>query len=404
MSQTLFTSSGFASAAASGDDWREVGRKILESLDSIRTPDDGMNVGFIYATDHLGGDVASLLSLLKNVTRIKAWYGATGSGICANGQSLAGRCAAVAMIGKMNDNDIHHLVIPPDFDGTLDAPTQKWMQANPMAMLSVMHGLLCQPAADALEILRETNGVFSAGGFAGGRQGGLHIANGQIISDQYISGFLLANSNNVLVSTAQSTVAAGPAYSVTGCSGHMITSLDDKPAFDVLRQSIEQIQLPPILQAEGHGIPHLAQAERRGHIHAAFAVKGTDTGAILVRNITGADEESKTLSVAYPVSRGQAMQFVYRDSHTALDGLAANFQLLRDRAIQAHPQGRFEPKALLHFGCGARVPDMMTGDMADEAELAKQIFGKIPMCGFYTAAEICNGHIYGYTGVSILMI
>lgn len=412
MAHTLFTSSGFASAYATGEDWRDIGRKILESLESIRTPDDGMNIGFLYASDPLGGDVASLLSLLKNVTRIKAWYGATGAGICANGQSVAGQPAAVAMIGRLPEGSFHELVIPPDFTGTLDDDTQSWMQKNPMAVLSVMHGLLCPPAADALDVLRETNGIFSAGGFASGRQGGIHIAGGNVVSDRYISGFLLGNSENLLVSAAQGTVRAGSTSVVTGCRGNMITSIDDKPAFDALRAAIEQIQLPPVLthdegddtsEADAEKIK-AAQPERRGHIHAAFGVKGTDTGAVLVRNITQADEESKTLSVAHPVYRGQSIQFVYRDMHTALDGLAANFQTLRDRAILAHPQGRFEPKALLHFGCGARLQDVMTGEMADEAAIAQRIFGKIPMCGFYTAAEICNGHVYGYTGLSILII
>ena len=62
MTALLQTSSAFASATAQGADWRDVGRQILEALESIRTPDDGMNIGFLYVTSQLAADLQNLLT------------------------------------------------------------------------------------------------------------------------------------------------------------------------------------------------------------------------------------------------------------------------------------------------------------------------------------------------------
>jgi small ligand-binding sensory domain FIST len=182
---------------------------------------------------------------------------------------------------------------------------------------------------------------------------------------------------------------------ITACQDNVILQIDDAPALDVLHDSIDSIHLTPT----GEKPP-----TRRGHIHAAFPVSGVDTGAVMVRNITQADEESGALTIAHEFRQGDAVQFIYRDRQTAMEDLTATLKSLHERAGKSVGPANLQPKALFYFGCAARMPEAPGFVNDDEATLAKTIFGNIPMAGFYTAAEICNGHVYGYTGVAVLIV
>jgi len=391
MAAILHTSSQFACVTASGADWREVGRKILESLESIRTEGDGMTLGFLYATEKLCPDFAALLTLLKSVTRIDNWYGATGAGICGNGISHVGVPAATVMIGRLPEGSFHSLVLPSDFSGILPALTHQWLASHqPSAMLT--HGLLCAPAARTLDVLREKHGLYTAGGFSSTRNGCIHIAGAQVVADHPLSGVLLDEAVQIMVASSQGCIPAGPAGEITSCHENTIDEIDGRPALDVLQDAVEHIQLPA---------DNTETATRKGHIHAAFPVSGIDTGALMVRNITIADEENRSIAVAHHFHPGDTIQFIYRDRLTAMSDLLVTLKDLHKRARHMVGEANLKPKALLYFGCTARMPDSRD---SDEAVLIRDIFGDIPMAGFYTAAEVCNGHVYGYTGVAVLIL
>lgn len=392
MTAILHTSTHFACVVADGADWREVGRKLLEAIESIRTDNDGMSIGFLYTTDDLAPDYGSLLSLLKNITHIPEWFGATGAGICGNGISYAGKPAASVMIGRLPQDSFHAFNLPADFTGILPQGVRKWINTH-HASIALTHGLLCAPAARALDVLREKEGVYTVGGFSSGRTGGIHAASAALVADDPVSGVIIDDGLQFMVTSSQGCLPAGPAGQITECRDNIIVEIDGRPALDVLHDCIDDIKLEPT----GENPP-----SRKGHIHAGFPVPGVDTGAMMVRNITNADENEKTLSIAHSFVRGDAIQFIYRDRFTATDDLTMTLKNLHDRARHAVGEANLKPKALLYFGCAARMPEADGSN--DEAMLTKAIFGDIPMAGFYTAAEVCNGHVYGYTGVAVLIL
>lgn len=386
MTALLQTSAAFASAMAHGADWREVGRKLLEALESIRTENDGMNLGFIYATQELNADLVSLLALLKNVSHVQHWYGATGQGICGNGISIAEKPAAVAMIGKMPPGSFQGFTLQEG--GALPATLRAWL-ANHTPGAAITHGILCAQAATRLTYLRERDGIYAVGGFAGGSQRGSHITDSIVVRDEALSGVLLDSNIRIMTATSFGCINAGVSGRITKCTGNVIHTIDDKPAFDFLRKNIDTLEL------------EAGTKTRQGHVHAAFPVSGIDTSAFLVRNITDANEKSGDLTIAHHFTRGDAVQFVYRDQTTTMRDMSQVLTGLYARASSDLGAANLKPKALLYFGCGARLPVHESGD---EPMLIKRIFGDIPMAGFYTAAEICNGLVYGYTGVIILFL
>ncbi len=391
MTAILQTSSAFASATASGADWREVGRKILESLESVRTDQDGMNVGFLYTTPHLAADMSPLLSLLKSVTRIQAWYGSTGQGICGGGLSFSGMPAAVAMIGKMPQGSFTGYAMTEHDNGSLPESIHAWM-ASHLAGCSITHGVLCAQAAQQLRQIRERDGLYTIGGFTGASQGGVHICDGAVARPgEPLSGLVLDGNIRIMSAASFGCLPAGPTGRITKCNGNTIESIEDMPAAAFLHDAIDQLHIED---------PDPERA-RHGHVHAAFPITGSDQTTFLMRNITEVDDSKGHISIAHHFERGDLVRFVYRDRVTASTDLTQTATGLYARAAAEHGATNLQPKAILYFGCGARLP---MGDGTDEAAILKSVFGDVPMAGFYTAAEICNGHVYGYTGIIVLLL
>lgn len=389
MTAILETSSMFASATAEGVDWRDVGRKILEKLESVRTDDDGMSIGFLYVTDPLAEDLASLLALLKNITRIQNWYGSVGTGICGGGKSFAGLPAAVAMIGRLPAGSFQGFQFAQKDTGGLPASLRLW-STDREAGVAVVHGILGQAAVSRMTMARERDGLYTVGGFTSQLIGGAHIAEGTLLHEPALSGVAIDSAVRIMTATSMGCHPAGTIGRITQCGDSAIHSIDDKPALDFLKEAVENLD-PGMKNGD----------ERAGNIHAAFPVTGSDTVSYLVRNITGVDEKSGTLNVAHNFARGDSVRFVYRDNKTAEADLARTLAGLHARATAESGATNHRPKGVLYFGCGARQPREGT---ADEAAIIRDVLGDVPMAGFYTAAEICNGHVFGYTGVVLLFL
>ena len=390
----LLTSTAFACMAASGIDWRDIGRKILEKIETVRTEEDGMTIGFLYVTQELGHDMPSLLSLLKNVTRIAHWYGASGQGICGNGVSYVGVPAASVMIGRLPAGSFHGFTLPLN-DATIMPPElQAWMKTH-LPVAAITHGVLSASSVTRLGVAREREGLFTVGGFAVGHSGGQHVADSAVVSDHPLSGVVVDHTARVLTGTSFGCTPAGVAGRITSCRGNVIETIDNEPAFAFLRRAVDRLKIEE-------------EAEPHGHVHAAFPVVGSDTNILLMRNITAADEKTETLTIAHSFARGDAIQFVWRDRHTTLSDLARTVRGLHARAASETGMPNPKPKAILYFGCGARLPqyegDPAGGVADDEADISRVVMGDVPMAGFYTAAEICNGHVFGYTGVIVLFL
>lgn len=376
MTAILQTSSIFASSSASGADWREVGRKILESLETVRTENDGMCVGFIYVTNALKDDLPALLTLLKNVTRIQDWHGASAHGVCGSGKSYAEVPAASVLIGRLLPDSFHGFTHAPT--DALPDETRAWLSSH-AASIVVTHGQLTPHSAAQLSSIRDNHMLYCIGGFSD-----LHVAKGAL-TQAPLSGLIFGANTRVMTGISYGCVLTGAPGRITKCSGSVIETINDKPAYQVLYESLREIEL------EGEN--------RKGNVHAAFPVPGADTSSYLTRNITAADEDTGTITVAHNFARGDTIRFAYRDAMTATMDLTQALTGLYARGSAEMGAANFKPKAILYFGCGARM------DAAnDEAALIRHVFGDVPMAGFYATGEICNGHVYGYAGIVTLFL
>lgn len=405
---TLVTSPRFASTAATGADWREITRALLESIEPLRRGDVAYTIGFLYVTDLLVDDLGSMLDLIRSVTGIEHWVGSVGLGVCASGASHVDVPAASLMVGAVPAESFRVFPISDLTMSAARAVLEPWLEAQ-SPMLCLTHGdpMTDHDPALLLAELERLSGGFIAGGLTSSRHAHLQIADK--VGAGGVGGVIFADDIPVATTVSQGCTPLGPVHTITRAEDHVIMELDGREAFAVFTDDLKicagaktgtEIGSEAIEKAFFHDdappddtIRHLFQ----GEIHVAFPVAGSDQTDYMVRNLIGIDPESGWIAVPYPIAEGDRMMFVHRDPETVGADLTRSLGDLRERVIRSH--GHFNPQAAIYISCVARALEA-----CGEMEMIRAVIGDIPLTGFYASGEISNRRLYGYTGVLILFL
>lgn len=422
---SLITSTQFASACASGTDWRDTSKTVLEQLDAIRTEDDDFNFGFIYISDHLTDDTTSILNLFKSVLKIDHWVGSVGMGVLGCSESLVDQPAISAMIGHFDEGsfcmlpDTDHIHIPmigmpePDEDNDEqdidpEHTFEQWLKQN-TPMLGVVHGnpLSEENPQDVLSALEERTNGFFVGGLSSSRAQHFHIAGNA--QESALSGVLFADTTPVSTMLSQGCEPFSTFHTVTKADDNEILELNDTRALDVLQNDLKDLAAKTMDIDTDHFIGDMKTVEAsdqipeefkslfQGEVHIALPLSQSDQNDYLVRNIVGLDADEGSISISEDISVGDHIIFVKRDEQSVATDLSRALVNFRKR-IQ-HERGCFEPKGALYISCIARGFSAATDKQQDEINLIKDIIGEVPMTGFYAGGEINNARLYGYTGI-----
>jgi small ligand-binding sensory domain FIST len=410
---SLFTSSRFASAAASGADWRVTAKSVLEQLESVRTEGQPFNFGFLYVSDHLAEDASSILNLFKSVLQIEHWTGGVGIGVCGVGQNFIDIPAISAMIGYFEPQDF--CMIPPlREDGTTDmTKLTPWLKENE-PMYTFVHGdpMADQDPAITLKYLEELSSGFITGGLTSSRR--CHAQFADDLFENSMCGVMFSSRVKVASTLSQGCNVIGAAHTITRSDGHTVIELDQRNALEVFENDIrtlvmrttgkdsDEILVDESALEDKSQIPEEFHSLLKGEVHAALPISESDQNDYLVRNIIGLDQEKGSLTISQHVSNGERILFVHRDHESVSQDLSAKLVALRNRVQRE--QSVFEPKAAVYVSCVARAFNQFEGGIANELALVRDIIGDIPLAGFYAGGEICKARLYGYTGILTLFL
>lgn len=411
----LYTSTHFASAAATGTDWRDISKKVLEALEKIHTPDAGFNVGFLYISDLLAEDADSILGLFKSVTGIENWVGCCGLGVAGCGEAFVDQPAISAMIGRLEEGQFHTFFATSTEQDQIKKEMKSWLQQSP-PMLTVLHGNAITEAAPdyAIGLITERLGGFTVGGMTSARHSHVHYAT-ELREDGF-SGLAFSEEVPVATAMSQGCVPISDVMTVTKADGHVIFELDGKKPFDVFTETLKSMaekktgRNPDEIIIESHDevtgdslhIPQEFKDLFKGEVHVALPVPGSDTQDYMVRNIVGIDPDEGVMAISHKVGVGDRILFVHRDDETFRSDLCQTLRGLRARVRQDHDD--FKPKGALYFSCISRAMTPFTEEGGDELALVREIIGDVPLAGFYAAGEISGGRFYGQTGVLVLFL
>lgn len=404
---SLFTSTDFASACAAGTDWRDTSKNVLEKLDEIRTDTDGFNFGFLYISDHLADDMNSILTLFKSVLKIDHWVGSVGMGVLGCGQSFVDQPAISAMIGRFDGDSF--CVFPAKGDD--QSGIADWLEAN-TPMLGVVHGdpMSEEDPQEVLRDLSESTHSFLVGGLSSSRKGHYQIADD--IYENSVCGAFFKDSVQVSTAISQGCHPIGAAHTITKTDENVILELDNRPALDVLQDdlrahyaaqndvSVETLTLDMQDLETSDQVPAEFKSLFNGNIHAAFPFSQSDQNDYMVRSVTGVYAEERSIGVAENIEVGMQILFSSRDQKSVVTDLSQALVALQKRVTAE--RGIFAPKAALYISCVARGFSADPNTEENETDLIHDVFGPVPMVGFYAGGEISNARLYGYTGVIAL--
>ena len=365
----------FTHSFASGDDWRDLCRRCVDSVGAIP---ENSQLAFVYIADSLGEHADEIIGFLREQTGVDHWVGSVGNGIIGSGVESYDDPAISLLITDL-DNESFRLI--PAQTKTLSSflgDTAAW-RGNNLAFFSVVHG---DPRHGELPQLINQ---FSQGLEGGFLVGGLSSASDESFiqlldgaTEGGLSGVLFSGKVPVATGVTQGCSLIGHRHEVTACQGNVLVKLDGRPALDVFLEDIGP-ELAADLQRLG------------GLVFAALPIPGSDTADYLVRNLMAIDENKGIMAIGDLLEEGMNLQFARRDQNTAEADLRRMLRNVKARAGE-------HIKGALYFSCLGRGRYLFGEDSA-ELKIVQQELGDIPLAGFYANGEISHNRLYGYTGV-----
>ncbi len=358
------------------EDWAHAAQACVNGLG-----DDlgDANLGFLYITDHLADDVASILAYVRQKTGIERWVGSVGMGVCAGGNELFDRPAVAAMAGSLPEGSFCIFPAISRDTAELSEVHRAWI-ADAAPTFGIVHGDPGNPNIRTLisDLADRTSG-FLVGGLTSSR-GACHQIAGRMTGGG-LSGILFTADVTVHVGLSQGCAPVGDSHIVSDCVDNILIGLDGRRALDVFKEDVGEVLARDLKRAAGY-------------IHAALPLPGCDTGDFMVRSLLAVDPVHGWIAIGDRVQPGDRVLFVRRDSASARDDLAEMVAGLKARAV-ARPRGG------VYFSCVARGENMF-GTAGSEMAIIRNVLGDLPVVGFYCGGEISNGRLYGFTGVLAL--
>jgi small ligand-binding sensory domain FIST len=251
--------SAFKAGHGAGDDWASCVKACADTLGDLPA---GANLGLLYATDALADDLSSVLTFLRERTRIEDWAGNVGFGVAASGVEYHDRPALSVMVAALPD-EAFRVFKPIDAEaagGGLDdfaAAHGTWL-ARHQSVLGLVHGDSRNQAIEkVIEDLAARSSGFLVGGLSASRAQHHQIAGR--VTEAGLSGVLLAPEIEVAVGLTQGCSPIGAQHTITEAQDGVIAAIDGRPALEVFKAEIGEL---------------LAHDLRRvgGYIFAAFPI------------------------------------------------------------------------------------------------------------------------------------
>ena len=376
-------------------------------------------LGLLYITDHYAPHAKELLGYLSaELPEVTDWAGTVGVGVAANNVEYFDEPALSVMLCDISPE--HDRV----FSGV--APLTQGGQggSNFVPHTALLHADAQTPDVPELiaELAQRTVSGHVFGGLASSRlqvvqfaQSGDGNMAGQGQADGVFSGGLSGvafDAEVAMVSrVTQGCLPIGPVHTITSVDNHVVLTLDDEPALDVLVRDlhIDLEQRQHALTKVRATLVGLAPAH-----DAAIKRTGEFDDAVLVRHIIGLDPAQRAVAVAQPVEVGMRLTFCERNVAAAradLMRIGAEIRealepeemtaelagvLSADTSASPHPARRMA--GAVYVSCAGRGGPHFGGPSA-ELHIVRRALGDVPLVGFFAGGEIAHQNLYGYTGV-----
>jgi small ligand-binding sensory domain FIST len=341
-------------------DWQRATSQALSTLSR-----DG-NTAFLFVTDKLAHRAEEIRAMVVQETGVERLSGTVGMGVCASQREIMHE-PAVALL-------------------QLSLPLEHVCELRSTDELANDEG---SGVAFVHSDLKSASIVTDRGGFEHRYVvGGLTASRGPSVQfhrhgteEGGITGLSMNANIRVHTGLTQGCQPIGPGHRVTGCSGVVVHSLDERPALDVLME-----------EAAGVIGSDLSQLGRK--VLVGIGIRDTDTNDFLARNLLGVSEPRRAFAIGHPVRLGDTLWFARLTAEAARDDMARMLYRLNERS--AGP-----PSAGVYYSCVARGSALF-GRSGAEVDLIQSILGPVPLVGLFGNGEFAHRYIHGHSGVLAL--
>jgi small ligand-binding sensory domain FIST len=368
------TSRGYVSRLSN---WDRALDEVLEQTNSNsgRVAD----LVLLFPSFHHGAHFGDLLKALKERTSSALIVGCSGQGIIGTAQEIEGEPAlsilqvwlpgALIQAAHLTQDDVasvadggalvHEIGVPPE-------SVNGWLVFADPFRLDV------ERIVDLFEQSYPHRPI--VGGLASGAPGRnqTHIfLNGEVFDEGAIA-VAVGGDWTIRTLVSQGATPIGSAWTITGAHDNLLESVGGRPAYEVLSETVENLEPQVRQRAVRNLLVGLAMNEYRDE---------HQRGDFLIRNLLGVDRESGAVAIsAYP-RIGQTLQFQMRDAQAADDELV---EMLHDAKEDL---GGNAPIAAVLCSCNGRGIGLF-GKPNHDAQRITESLGPVPLAGFF-----CNGEI-----------
>ena len=375
----MTTSTPFKLGHSNKGHWQEAIDDCLQQTGKA----ENANLAFLYVTDGYAKNLGEILRCLKQKTGIVHCVGSVGSAINCTNTEYYEQPAMVMMLADFPEHsftlfnhaeDTHHFSAKGEADDFMAGVRIALVHGDPR------NGQLPQVLEQLSD--RLDNGYLIGGITSSEEQRFFQIAND--ISEGQVSGVVFNHNVPIASGLSQGCTPIGETHMLTDCDQHMAISIDNRPALEVFKQEIGKALANDINRAAGY-------------IFAAFPVRGSDTADYMVRNIIGIDPRNNMLAISDQMTADTPIMFCRRDRRAAINDMQRMLTELKKRIGSTTPRGG------IYISCMGRGRHLF-GDDNIEMKMISEVFGEIPIVGFYANGEIAGQRLYGYTGVLTLFL
>ncbi len=232
---------------------------------------------------------------------------------------------------------------------------------------------------DQVEVVRGAYGVAGAavplvGGCAGddlAMQQTEQLFGDQVTTNAVVAAAIRSDAP-VGIGVAHGWREVGEPMLVTGSSGVVVETLDDRPALDVY---LDAFDAPASVREDESAFVEFAVVRPLGIVRRDRSE---------IRYVSGADYAARTLTRIAEVPSGAAAHLMEGDDHTVLEATDAACR----QAFEGL-EGR-DPIGLLLFDCVARRAVLEDTGIRQEVDRVAEVSGGVPVAGFYTYGEIAR--------------
>jgi len=421
----------FPYAHATHPSWRMALELALAQLRSLMTNPDycaNPSLGILYITDHYAREAQDILNvLLKELPFVDHWTGTVGVGIASNNVEYFDEPALSVMLCDIAPQSFRV------FNGihSLSAAVKDNFQAK----YALIHADGQTPDLGELiaELAEHTEEKYLFGGLSSSRSEVIQFSKsshpegrgdlGEVpkresnqmtgVFSGGLSGVAFDNSVKLISRVTQGCYPFSKPRRVTEFDGHVILTLDDQPALDVLLSDLGMTMDSPrtlLLQKIRETLVGLTGVKTQ-----ALKKTGGLADDVCVRHIIGLDTLRKGIAIAELVTDDMQLTFCERNAKAAKSDLiriateirevlepqemsATEAMAINAVSLEDSPVVSRKIRGAIYVSCAGRGGPHF-GTPSAELQFLKKALGHIPLTGFFAGGEIAYQNLYGYTGV-----